>query len=305
MTHPTTGCVCLTVARIEFALLSDGLSVLADESGFYRSFIRALPTPGRASIRVHLRAGALPWPDLRTRIFDAAGVWSLFRQGEERVVVQGGEGDACHWAARFHPEGVGDIEVVCGPGMFRDDGNGVRATLNPLCYPLDQILLSYLLGGTGVIMHAAGFRVAGRGLVFAGASGAGKSTVSRLFAAHGATDPLSDDRIIVRRSGQGFAAWGTPWPGEAKIAENRSLPLDALFFLNQAPHNAVRRLAPGPALARLLPLVSIPWYDPEPLARSLAFCDELLTGVPAYELQFRPDAGALEAVTRFLASAQA
>jgi hypothetical protein len=159
----------------------------------------------------------------------------------------------------------------------------------------------YLLDGAGVILHAAGALVGGKGIALAGVSGAGKSTFMRLAERRPAWEPLSDDRVIVRL-GNSTTLHGTPWPGEGCVAENRGGPMARLFFLEQGSANEVRPLAPGEALPRLLRTASVPWYDPEYLGNSLDACGRILERVPSAALSFRPDADVVELVERVLAS---
>ena len=69
----------------------------------------------------------------------------------------------------------------------------------PLMYPLDQLLLMYYLSKRkGLLVHAAGMVLGGRVYLFAGVSGAGKSTISELLVRARIGKVLSDERMIVR-----------------------------------------------------------------------------------------------------------
>ena len=167
-------------------------------------------------------------------------------------------------------------------------------------YPLDQLLLMHFLARRrGILTHAAGVVENGRSFIFTGASGAGKSTFSELLALAGTGKLLSDERMIVREMAGAMRAFGTPWAGTAGIARNGDAPLAGIFFLKHAPGNRIEKLAPGDALDRLLPLLSIPWYDPDTLSRIIAFAKRLAAKVPAYELGFTPDRSAADFFWRF------
>ena len=58
----------------------------------------------------------------------------------------------------------------------------------------------------------------------------------------------------------------------------------------------MRRLSAGEALRRLLPVVSVPWFDRAVVPDMLSTCDGLLAAVPCSELEFTPDAGVVESV---------
>ena len=161
---------------------------------------------------------------------------------------------------------------------------------NPFIYPIDQIILIYKLSKyKGIIIHSAGISALGGSYLFCGRSGAGKSTFSSLLSRQKTSHILSDDRIIVREKGGVFHAYGTPWPGEAGIAKNESAPLKGIFFLHKANRCYIKDIGKKEALRQLLPVASIPWYDPETADRVLDTAEILIEEIPAFELHFRPD----------------
>ncbi|WP_417914843.1 hypothetical protein [Candidatus Electronema sp. JM] len=154
----------------------------------------------------------------------------------------------------------------------------------------------------GLIIHAAGGSINGKGMVFPAVSGTGKSTLSHLLLPHPENQLFSEERIIMRRLDDSWHLWGTPWKGSGVIARNESAPLSALVFLSQAQETKISKLPPSAALRRLLETVSIPWYSQEWTDKGLAVCESLLRAIPAYELAFRPDQTAVQAVAELAAS---
>jgi hypothetical protein len=154
----------------------------------------------------------------------------------------------------------------------------------------------------GLIIHAAGGSVHGKGMVFPAVSGTGKSTLSHLLLPFPENQLYSEERIIMRKMDDGWQLWGTPWKGTGVIARNESAPLSALVFLSQAPQTKISELTPSAALRRLLETVSIPWYSQEWTDKGLAVCESLLRDIPAFELAFRPDQTAVQAVADLAAS---
>ncbi len=230
----------------------------------------------------------------------SCGTWTLCREGVvRRIIWHADQPEAPRWAARFTP-GDREVPVACAGDVARDQpGKGGR--YSPFRYPMDQLLLMYALAERGLgIVHAAGWVKDGVGWVAAGRSGAGKSTLARCWAArHGTDSLLSDDRVIVgldSRGGSGPQVSGTPWPGELRVASNRTCPLGGLVFLRQAKENRLRPLSTREAVERSLPLTSIPWFDPEYLALALTNMERLISRIPAYEFQFTPDEGAVRAL---------
>jgi hypothetical protein len=129
----------------------------------------------------------------------------------------------------------------------------VLQSRNP--YSIDtvlRILHSLVLAEQGgFLLHAASAIVGGRGFLFAGVSGAGKTTLAR-FAPPNAI-VLTDEISYVRREGEGYRAYGTPFAGElARVGENVSAPLAALYLLAKGPVNRIEPIDPMAAARALM-----------------------------------------------------
>ena len=96
----------------------------------------------------------------------------------------------------------------------------------PLEYPLDRFLYTTLLADRGGLMfHACALAWQGLGLLFAGQSEAGKSTMAGQWHRHSDATVLNDERVAVRPSGRGFRLYGTPWHGTAELYSPARAPL--------------------------------------------------------------------------------
>jgi hypothetical protein len=287
----------ISLGGLDLALTADGCEIVAPDEGAYRAFVLPHDEGSPLGDPVRVRHEVEPAPRFDGPvIFQSSAAWEIRARGLERGIVAWAEGPL--YAVHLTP-GSGEVLVQCGPELV--EAGPPREIRSPVHYPLDQLLAMYLLGGRGLIAHAAGMLVHGRGVALVGVSGAGKTTFSRLAAGRRGWTPLSDDRVIVRVEEGRAAVFGTPWPGEGAIAVNEAGPLDALLFLEQAETTAVRRLAPGEALARLVKAASVPWYDEDYVGETLDACGRLVRSVPTAVLAFRPDGGAVEAVERHLA----
>jgi hypothetical protein len=254
-------------------------------------------------IRIDLRIGKKPDTGIWEKIFDSESSWSMFRKDDRYCIALKPEGfDQAIWQAVVKP-GFTDATVYCDEGLLNFD-EGLH---NPVCYPLDQILLMYILGPRqGLLLHAAGAVFGqGRGFLFPGKSGAGKSTLASQIIANSEKSLLSDDRIIIRKHDMSFAAYGTPWPGEAGIAENRGTDVSALFFLKQENFCSIRQLHPKEAYKALLPMVSIPWYDREMMSNIMGFCEDIINTIPCYEFSFTPGKEAVTTLMDFNEASEA
>ncbi len=164
-------------------------------------------------------------------------------------------------------------------------------------FPTDQIWLAPLLADrSAVLLHSAGVILNGQGLVFAGHSDAGKSTmVTMLKSAAGAANGhsplkveiLCDDRNVVRRWREGWRVHGTWSHGDVTEVSAASAPLAAILFLQQDTRNEVVPMTDRKEIwKRLLstlikPMVTAEWWQKE-----LDVLEQIVRDVPCFTIHF-------------------
>jgi len=139
-----------------------------------------------------------------------------------------------------------------------------------------------------LLFHAAGLVRRGRGYLFFGHSGSGKTTVARLSPD---AEVLNDDLVLLRRERGEWHAYSTPFwnPTQMRPANVAKAPLRALFRLVQDTKVHLEPLPKAKALAELIASTPVIPADPQRLPRLLAFHQRLLADVPIYDLHFLPD----------------
>jgi len=291
---PQDGCW-LHIASVGIEISPDPGIHLLDPDPLYRKFFGGVAVEKSISrIRARLVLGKMPDLSRLQKLFDTRESWSIYSDPRGywirfQSVLQADP----FWIARFDRQ-ASRVVVYCGSPLIVTSGGG-NDLANPICYPLDQLLLMVHLGyRDGLLVHAAGIDLDGRGFIFPGCSGAGKSTLTRLFAMEGRGNLLSDERVVLRLAGAGWQVYGTPWAGTAGIGSNGRAPLAGMFFLRHDQENQICKITADNALERLLPILSIPWYDHEVMSRVIAQAKQLTANVPAYELSFKPDSSALD-----------
>jgi hypothetical protein len=255
----------------------------------YASFVRRKGRgAGDIDIKIRVELGNLPSTKSLKKIFSAGQAWSMYRQGLDYwMALNPPAYEEPLWTAKMGRTFT-RVTVCCSKELVSERG-GETVVPDPVCYPLDQILLMHILAQRrGALMHAAGIGVRGKGCLFPGKSGAGKTTLTRQFALRKDLELLSDDRMAIREFNGAFRVFGTPWPGDAGIAQNRSLPLSGIFFISHGSSNGIKDISRREALERLWPVTSIPWYDKNMIPPMLSFCENLVSQVPAYEFSFKP-----------------
>ncbi len=179
-----------------------------------------------------------------------------------------------------------------------ESGRGeVMQSNNP--YAIDSVLrilhTLILAKQGGFLFHAASAIRNGRAFLFAGISGAGKTTISRLAPpdAHLLTDEIS----YVRRCGDRYFAYGTPFAGElARPGENCSAPLATFFLLEKGLENRVDAVSQAEAVRLLLRNVLFFAEDAELVGKMFESACEFANRVPIKRLVFKSDAQVWEMI---------
>ena len=188
----------------------------------------------------------------------------------------------------------GDFRAEWDPAARR---GWIRQSANP--FSLDSVLRivhSLILAREGgMLMHSSSVVRAGRAYLFAGVSGVGKTTISRL--APPDVHLLTDEMSYLRREGQGYCAYGTPFAGDlARPGENLRAPLAAIYLLRQGDENRIDELPAADAVRGVLANILFFAQDPELVQAVFAAAIDLAAQVPVRRLTFMPDARVWELI---------
>jgi hypothetical protein len=188
----------------------------------------------------------------------------------------------------------GDFRAEWDPAARR---GRIQQTPNP--YSMDSVLrivhTLVLAGQGGFLVHAASAVRNGKAFLFAGVSGAGKTTISRLAPPDAAV--LTDEISYVRREGEGYRAYGTPFAGElARVGENVSAPLAALYLLAQGPKNKIEAVDKAEAARALLTNILFFAEDPQAVIPVFESACDFVSRVPVKRLTFVADARVWEMI---------
>lgn len=136
------------------------------------------------------------------------------------------------------------------------------------------------------LFHAAVVSRQGRGYMFLGKSGTGKSTHARLWIQYiEGSELVNDDNPVVRDG----VVYGSPWSGKTPCYRSVSFPLGGIVMLSQAPYNKIRRLNGIEAYAALVPSISGKRWDSR-IADGLHMTENTLAmTVPIWHLECLPD----------------
>src|SRR6202795_5222368 len=129
----------------------------------------------------------------------------------------------------------------------------IKQTSNP--YSLDSVLrivhTLLLARNGGFLVHASSAVRNGRAFLFAGVSGAGKTTMARL--APPDVTLLTDEISYVSRQKDGYYAHGTPFAGDlGRLGENMRAPLATVYLLTKGTKNKTKPVGAAEASRALL-----------------------------------------------------
>lgn len=173
----------------------------------------------------------------------------------------------------------------------------IRQTANP--YSVDAVLrivhTLVLARQGGFLLHSASAIRNGKAFLFAGVSEAGKTTISRLAPADATL--LTDEISYVRKQNSGYIAYGTPFTGElAKLGENVSAPIAALYLLAKGKENRIDPIPQAEAARSLLANLLFFAQDEELVQATFHSAFEFVSRVPVARLTFVPDARVWELI---------
>ena len=241
------------------------------------------------------------WEDLSLKdtrgkiIFDSGALWKLYENTD-------------HYVYYFCSRPMGPIPYK----MAEIEKNGSRGKvllhrpyfdpdqpIDPLEYPLDELLFIHLLGmGRGVEVHACGVVDSlGQGHLFLGQSGAGKTTLARLWEKKPGVTILSDDRIVLRKADEKFWMFGTPWHGEGRMSSPCRAPLRRIYFLRRGEKNEFIPQRVPASIGGLFACSFLPFYNPGAVEFSMAFYEEVVKKVQCGELRVFPDERVVDFIT--------
>jgi hypothetical protein len=244
---------------------------------------------GKADMGLRLQRGE---PDilLQDKIFDCPPIWTLYRHKSITIIQL------------F--SGRPDLKrtLVLQPGLEQAElyfANGSDRFLDPFHGPVMELLMvNYLAQERGVIIHSCAVVLDGRGLLFVGESGAGKSTLATMWDKEEGVEVLSDDRTVVRKQGDEYWLYGTPWHGEAKYGSPQAVRLEKIFFLRHGTKHSSKQASEIEAVSKFLTCSFPPYWDPRGMEFSMELFSDLAAQVPCEELTFKPEKSVIDFIEK-------
>lgn len=280
-----------SVAGHCFSVTADNDDLRIPEN--YEPFLSENYTPSRTIFALQIQDGSF------------ANIHEDLRQTNEGQTIICGKTDDGSPVFEFQLCGALAGQLVCSEdyraGCLRVTGAYKKFAID------NSLMIMYALATADkktALFHATVVSYRGKGYMFLGPSGTGKSTHAALWQQFiPDVELVNDDNPIVRIDESDRATvYGSPWSGKTPCYRNISYPLGAIVMLSQAPHNKINRLSGIRAYAALLQSISGKRWEQRIADGLHATENELAANVPVWHLECRPDREAAEICKSTIAS---
>jgi len=161
-----------------------------------------------------------------------------------------------------------------------------KIVIDPLFYPLGSLLMIYLAHfSQGFLIHASGINDQNKGYIFTGVSGAGKTTMSRLWSNNGAT-VINDDRLWIQKIENEWKMFSTPMMNYAQPPLMANI--SRIFLISHSPENHLCKTNGAQGVMKVMTNCIQHLFDKEMTATHLETIFEMAKHIPIYELGFKP-----------------
>jgi hypothetical protein len=283
----------LRIGNITISITSENPEIKLGVEGAVKKFVISEASP---DVRIRTAWRNLSEETYGEKIFDSATFWQLYDLNGSYLFrfFFPGRGPLTYKVAFFNPN-FSFGEVHLHRLFFKPE-----TPFSPLDSSLDQLLVTnWLAKGRGALVHACGVTdLLGNGHLFCGQSGAGKTTIAKLWEEEPGVTVLSDDRIILRKFEDKIWMYGTPWHGEAMFASPTRAPLKTISFLEKGQKHELISQKQAGSVSRLFTCTFPPFYNRDALDFTLSFLEDVVKKVPCYELRFKPDKNIVNFIRR-------
>ncbi len=255
-------------------------------------FSKYISTENKYDFLIKIQSGKINLPENAVKVFDAPYVeeigntrvkksddfWSVFQYLDDLFisVTFPGQDEEKSALLKFSLHKREWDLLIYNPGKSFD----------PMEYPLDGLILYYLTVIKGDIMiHASGVSYEGKGYIFSGISGKGKTTMAGLWVNKGARI-IHDDRLIIRKTDSGYSMYNTPVYRNDQSRESR---IDSIFLIDHGTENSILPLKGAAAITLLISNCIQHNWSEVIIKKMLSSAVKICTSVPVYNLRFRPD----------------
>ena len=159
------------------------------------------------------------------------------------------------------------------------------------------LMMMYAFAGADkgvLLMHSSVVSKDGKGYMFLGESGTGKSTHTANWLKYiEGTDLMNDDNPVMRVFDGETRVYGSPWSGKTPCYKDVEAPVAAMVQLKQAPYNKIKRLGVIDAYTNILQACSIMKWDRRIHTSICDTISKILSTTPVFFLENLPNEAAV------------
>jgi hypothetical protein len=214
-------------------------------------------------------------------VLDKQRLWQVVRTKTERAFIV------------FNPNKIEEIQQVAFLNEASTEWQVYSHVLkqnedsfiSPLSYPFGALILYYLtLNSSAFMIHASGVWDGETGRIFSGFSGAGKSTMAKIWEEEGA-HIVNDDRLIVREVNGEYCMYNTPMP---YTDLNKQAQVSKFYFPFHAKKNSAEKLSGAQGLTQLMAFCFQHNYDKRYTEHLITQLERIIQHTSSYKLGVVP-----------------
>lgn len=162
--------------------------------------------------------------------------------------------------------------------------------------PIPKLLLER---GT-LVLHGSCIIWNGKGIVFSGPSGIGKSTQAALWNTLRGTAVINGDRLLVTIDKNGILVGSHYLCGTSGICTNQTVPLGAIILLEKGKCNQIKLPSPLSGFRQILAQLDYNIGQRDQMINVTALVEKLMANIPIIEYSCLKDESALIDLERYL-----
>lgn len=170
--------------------------------------------------------------------------------------------------------------------FYNNENIPLPFSLNPFFHPIGTVIIQYaLILKNAFFIHGSAINYNGKGLLFTGKSGNGKTTIAEIFNNVG-TQVIHDDRLIIRKIQDTFYMFNSPM---INVKETRKSEINAVFSIYHNSKNSVNKLSGIETYRNIVPNIIQHNVDKEFVSIISDTYSDFIKRYPVYSLGFVPD----------------
>lgn len=150
-----------------------------------------------------------------------------------------------------------------------------------------------LLEKNAFILHASFIEYRGKAILFTAPSQTGKSTQASLWNRYEGAEIINGDRVLVRKKGDEWYAYGYPCCGSSKICKNESYPIGMIVIPEQGEEDAIKCIIRSEKITTLVSGMELYSWNNQEILEAISLSEEVVLEVPVVKLVCTPSQGAV------------